>query len=72
MTEGTTSMESIKAEGYDVTRFNTLRHGVLSLHRAAVGGRGGIPRPSRRAGSRARSPGTIRGKRIGTPDLIAR
>jgi hypothetical protein len=30
MTERIKSMQSIKAEGYDVTRFNALRHGVLS------------------------------------------
>ena len=30
MTEGTTSIEPLKAEGYDVMRFNALRHGVLS------------------------------------------
>jgi hypothetical protein len=30
MTEETTSMEPIKAESYEVTRFNALRHGVLS------------------------------------------
>ena len=32
MTEETTSMQPIKAEGYDVTRFNALRHGVLSRY----------------------------------------
>ena len=32
MTEETTSMQPIKAEGYDVTRFNALRHGILSRY----------------------------------------
>src|ERR1700680_4078953 len=32
MTEGTTSGQPHNAEGYDVTRFNALRHGVLSRY----------------------------------------
>jgi hypothetical protein len=32
MTERATSIQPIKAEGYEVTRFNALRHGVLSRY----------------------------------------
>ena len=32
MTQETASLEPIEAEGYDVTRFNALRHGVLSRY----------------------------------------
>src|SRR5260370_24634553 len=32
MTERIKSRQSIKAEGYDVTRFNAVRHGVLSRY----------------------------------------
>src|SRR5438094_7382859 len=32
MTERATSIQAIKAEGYEVTRFNALRHGVLSRY----------------------------------------
>jgi IS5 family transposase len=32
MTEGATSVQAIKAEAYKITRFNALRHGVLSRY----------------------------------------
>ena len=51
-----------EASGTEVTRFNALRHGVLSRYTVLpVGGRGRIPRLGRRARRRARTAGTDRG-----------
>jgi hypothetical protein len=61
MTEETTSMEPIKAESYEVTRFNALRHGVLSHYTVLPWEDADEYRALVAALGRARAAGTDRG-----------